>query len=101
MSDKWHVSDFRKDVHNILDWGVSPKRKETLKQLERDIAKYESLSGCKAGGLWLFCVGRPGAAAMTTAIEAVVNHAIKIWLIIKMDGKCKIEYRILNSEGLR
>lgn len=45
MSDKWHVSDFRKDVHNILDWGVSPKRKETLKQLKRDIAKYKSLSG--------------------------------------------------------
>ena len=45
MSDNGHVSDFRKDVHNILDWGVSSRRKEILKQLERDIAKYESLSG--------------------------------------------------------
>lgn len=41
MSDKDHLSHFRKDVHNILDYGVSPKRKETLKQLERDIAKHE------------------------------------------------------------
>ena len=41
MSDKDHLSHFRKDVHNILDYGVSPKRKENLKQLEKDIAKYE------------------------------------------------------------
>ena len=44
MSDKDHLSHFRKDVHNILDYGVSTKRKETLKQLERDIAKYEGES---------------------------------------------------------
>ena len=42
MSDKSHLSDFRKDVHNILDYGVSSKRKETLRQLEQDIAKYET-----------------------------------------------------------
>ena len=41
MSDGGHVADFRKDVHNILDWGVDPKRKMLLKQLERDVAKYE------------------------------------------------------------
>ena len=41
MSDGGHVADFRKDVHNILDWGVDPGRKMLLKQLERDIAKYE------------------------------------------------------------
>ena len=41
MSDNDHLSNFRKDVHNILDYGVSTKRKETLKQLERDIARYE------------------------------------------------------------
>lgn len=40
MSDDGHVADFRKDVHNILDWGVDPGRKTLLKQLERDIAKY-------------------------------------------------------------
>lgn len=44
MSDKDHLSHFRKDVHNILDYGVSTKRKETLNQLERDIAKYEGES---------------------------------------------------------
>ena len=41
MSDNDHLSNFRKDVHNILDYGVSTKRKEILKQLERDIAKHE------------------------------------------------------------
>ena len=41
MSDNDHLSHFRKDVHNILDYGVSTKRKEILKQLERDIAKHE------------------------------------------------------------
>ena len=41
MSDNDHLSHFRKDVHNILDYGVSAERKETLKQLERDIAEHE------------------------------------------------------------
>ena len=41
MSDDVHVSAFRKDVHNILDYGVSTKRKETLEQLELDIARFE------------------------------------------------------------
>ena len=41
MSNGDHVSDFRKDVHNILDYGVSTKRKETLEQLEQDIARFE------------------------------------------------------------
>ena len=44
MSDNDHLSHFRKDVHNILDYGVSSKRKETLKQLESDIAKHEKES---------------------------------------------------------
>ena len=44
MSANDHLSDFRKDVHNILDYGVSTKRKEALKQLEQDIAKYEERS---------------------------------------------------------
>lgn len=39
MSDGRHVADFRKDVHNILDWGVSGKRKAMLKDLEKEIAK--------------------------------------------------------------
>ena len=41
MSNDVHVSEFRKDVHNILDYGVSAKRKETLEQLEQDIARFE------------------------------------------------------------
>ena len=41
MSNKDHLADFRKDIHNILDYGVSTKRKEILKQLEQDIAQYE------------------------------------------------------------
>ena len=34
MSNKDSVSGFRKDVHNIVDYSVSTKRKETLEQLE-------------------------------------------------------------------
>ena len=41
MSDNDHLSNFRKDVHNILDYGVSTKRKDILKQLERHIARNE------------------------------------------------------------
>ena len=32
---------FRSDVHNILDWGISAKRRDILKELELEIAKNE------------------------------------------------------------
>ena len=44
MSDGQHVSDFRRDIHGILDWGVSPKRKETLKRLVSEIVTNEETS---------------------------------------------------------
>lgn len=41
MSDDEHVKAFRRDINNILDWGVASKRKQSLKELEREIAKHE------------------------------------------------------------
>lgn len=42
MIDKTHLSDFRKDIHNVLDYGVSRTRKEKLMELTVAIAKVEA-----------------------------------------------------------
>lgn len=39
------LTDFRSHIHNILDWGVGPKRKRELEELESEIAKHESGGG--------------------------------------------------------
>ncbi|KAL9607936.1 MAG: hypothetical protein Q9167_007197 [Letrouitia subvulpina] len=41
MLDGAHVSDFRKDIHNILDFGVSYTRKERLAKMVRDAIAME------------------------------------------------------------
>ena len=38
MSNKGDITDFRRDIHNILDWGVSTKRRKALEELVRKIA---------------------------------------------------------------
>ena len=45
MTNNDYLSDFRLDVRNILAFGVSTERQESLKQLEEDIARYEK--GCR------------------------------------------------------
>ena len=39
-----HMSDFRRDIHNILDWGLSPARKDTLYALELKLAAKHAAS---------------------------------------------------------
>ncbi|KAF6230768.1 hypothetical protein HO133_000027 [Letharia lupina] len=39
------LTDFRSHIHNILDWGVGPKRKRELNELESEVAKHESGGG--------------------------------------------------------
>jgi len=38
MNDNAHVSDFRKDSHNVLEYGITLARKEKLRKLYHDIA---------------------------------------------------------------
>lgn len=40
MSDKGHLTEFRKDIYNILDWGIALKRKTMLEELEKEIAEH-------------------------------------------------------------
>ena len=42
MIDDIHVRDFRKDIHNVLDYGVSKTRKDKLREQFIAIAKAES-----------------------------------------------------------
>ncbi|KAI4169968.1 MAG: hypothetical protein LQ346_008915, partial [Caloplaca aetnensis] len=39
------IKDFMRDLHNILDWGLSPRRVAGLEQMERDIAAKEAAEG--------------------------------------------------------
>ena len=36
------IRRFRRDLHNILDWGLNPKRVAGLEQMVRDIAAIEA-----------------------------------------------------------
>lgn len=44
FSNSSDMSQFRHDIHNILDWGVSPARKRTLHALEITLAAKHALS---------------------------------------------------------
>lgn len=39
------IKEFRRDLHNILDWGLDPQRVAGLEQMERDIAAREAADG--------------------------------------------------------
>ncbi|KAL8900909.1 MAG: hypothetical protein Q9207_005469 [Kuettlingeria erythrocarpa] len=39
------IKEFRRDLHNILDWGLDPQRVAGLDQMERDIAAKEAANG--------------------------------------------------------
>lgn len=41
--DDVHLADLREHSHNILDWGVDPKRRQELAKLEMDIEKMEKM----------------------------------------------------------